>query len=81
MNLTFQQFESQLRTLGFDTVVKQKWGSSAVADGHAHPFEARALVVKGRCGRQSVLSTCHLKPGDRFEPPPAGRLRVTFSGL
>ncbi len=81
MNLTFQQFESQLRTLGFDTVVKQKWGSSAVADGHSHPFEARALVVKGEMWQTIGTLTCHLKPGDRFEPPPASRLRVTFGGL
>ena len=43
MNLTFQQFESQLRALGFDTVVERKWGPSAVAGTHSHPFEARAL--------------------------------------
>jgi hypothetical protein len=43
MTLTFQQFESQLRALGFDTVVERKWGPSAVAGTHSHPFEARAL--------------------------------------
>jgi hypothetical protein len=47
MDLTFQQFESQLRALGFDTVVEQKCGSPTVADMHSHPLVARALVVKG----------------------------------
>ena len=42
MDLSFQQFESQLRALGFDTVLEQKWGPSAVADTHSHPFEARS---------------------------------------
>ena len=43
MTLTFQEFESQLRAFGFDTVVERKWKPSAVADPHSHPFEARAL--------------------------------------
>jgi hypothetical protein len=38
---------AQLRALGFDTVVEQKWRPLAVADTHFHPFEARALVVQG----------------------------------
>lgn len=67
MNLTFQEFESQLRALGFDTVVEQKWGPSAVADAHCHAFEARALVVKGEMWLTIDGVTGHLKPGDRFQ--------------
>jgi quercetin dioxygenase-like cupin family protein len=67
MDLSFQQFESQLRALGFDTVVERKWGPSAVADTHSHPFEARALVVKGEMWLTIDGMTRHLKAGDRFE--------------
>jgi hypothetical protein len=67
VNLTFQQFESQLRALGFDTVVEQQWGPSAVADTHSHPFEARALVVKGEMWLTIGTVTRQLKAGDRFE--------------
>lgn len=67
MDLTFQQFESQLRALGFDTVVEQTWAPSAVADTHSHPFEARALVVKGEMWLTIGDLTRHLKVGDRFE--------------
>ena len=67
MNLTFEQFESELRALGFDTVVEQKWGPSAVADTHSHPFEARALVVEGEMWLTIGTQSRHLKAGDRFE--------------
>jgi quercetin dioxygenase-like cupin family protein len=49
------------------TVVEQKWGPSAVADTHSHPFEARALVVKGEMWLTIGTLTRHLKSGDRFE--------------
>jgi hypothetical protein len=42
VDLTFEQFESQLRAQGFDTVLERKWGPSAVAEAHSHPFETRA---------------------------------------
>jgi hypothetical protein len=67
MTPTFQQFESQLRALGFDTVIERKWGPAAVADTHSHPFEARALVVKGEMRLTVDGLTHHLKAGDRFE--------------
>jgi hypothetical protein len=67
MDPTFQQFESQLRALGFDTVVVRTWGPSAVAETHSHPFEARALVVQGEMWLTIGAVTRHLKTGDRFE--------------
>jgi hypothetical protein len=67
MDLSFQQYESQLRALGFDTVMERKWGPSAVADTHSHPFEARALVVQGEMWLTTDGVTRHLKAGDRFE--------------
>jgi AraC-like ligand binding domain len=70
MDISFQQFESQLRALGFDTVVDRKWGPSAVADTHSRPFEARALVVKGEMWLTIDGLTRHLKSGDRFELQP-----------
>jgi quercetin dioxygenase-like cupin family protein len=79
MNPTFEQFESQLRALGFDTVVEQKWGPSAVAATHSHPFEARALVVKGEMWLTIGAVTRHLKAGDRFELLP-GQLHAERYG-
>jgi len=79
MNPSFQQFESQLRSLGFDTVVEQMWGPSAVANTHSHPFEARALVVKGEMWLTIGAVTRHLQAGDRFELLP-GQLHAERYG-
>jgi quercetin dioxygenase-like cupin family protein len=70
MNLTFQEFESELRALGFDTVLERKWAPSEIAAAHSHPFQARALVVQGEMWLTIDGVTRHLKAGDRFELHP-----------
>jgi hypothetical protein len=80
VDLTFEQFESQLLAEGFDTVLERKWGPSAVADTHSHPFEARALVVQGEMWLTIGAVSRHLKAGDRFELLP-GQLHSERYGV
>ena len=66
-DLTFQQFEADARQQGFDEVIERQWTPLTVLDAHAHPFDAKALVVQGEMWLTVGAETRHLHAGDRFE--------------
>lgn len=47
MNLDFESFSQDVEAHGFDQVLERHWEPLAVADSHAHPFDAKAVVVRG----------------------------------
>lgn len=64
---TFQQFEAQARSEGFDDVLERQWQPNLELEPHEHPFVAKALVVQGEMWLTVDDKTRHLHPGDRFE--------------
>ena len=63
MSQSFSEFEADARGQGFDEVLERRWEPLTVLGVHAHPFDAKAIVV---CGgdAQAVgigLSPCPFK--------------------
>ena len=63
---TFQEFETEALSQGFDEVVPREWASGQVVDQHTHPFGVKALVVQGEMWLTVGDATQHLRPGDTF---------------
>ena len=66
-DMTFADFETAARALGFDDVLARDWPASTVIATHTHPFAAKALVVAGEMWLTVDGDTRHLHPGDTFE--------------
>jgi len=66
-DVTFSEFEADARAQGFDAVLERRWSPCTVLDVHAHPFAAKALVVRGEMWLTVGSDTRHLKAGDTFE--------------
>lgn len=64
---SFEAFEAQARSQGFDEVLVREWKPGQVMDTHTHPFAIDALVVRGeftlQCGGKRRL----VKTGEGFE--------------
>jgi hypothetical protein len=67
LDLSFADFEAQLRAQGFDEVLEKKYPASTVVDTHVHRFAPKALVVQGEMWLTVDGHTEHLKPGSTFE--------------
>jgi quercetin dioxygenase-like cupin family protein len=67
LEISFADFEAQLRAQGFDEVLEKKYPPSAVVDTHVHAFSPKALVVSGEMWLTVGGHTVHLKPGSTFE--------------
>jgi len=65
--LSFQEFKTQARALGFDEVLERPWPAHTVLETHSHPFALQALVTAGEMWLSVGETTRHLHPGDRFE--------------
>jgi len=66
---SFQDFERQARSEGFDEVVERNWPADTVLATHTHPFSVKAVVVQGEMWLTVGESTQHLLPGGTFELP------------
>lgn len=66
---SFAEFETRAREQGFHEVLVREWAPGQVVATHTHPFDVRALVVRGelvlRCGGQEI----RLSAGQPFELP------------
>ena len=51
---TFADFETHALARGFDEVLVREWAPGQVAGTHSHPFDVRALVVRGE-----LVLTCN----------------------
>lgn len=61
------RFDAQARADGFDQILDRDWGADELVPEHTHPFDARALVVRGEMWLEHGGQTRHLQPGDGFE--------------
>ena len=65
---TFEQFRGDALVQGCNVVLVREWPAEAVVAEHSHPFNARALVVKGEMWlRLDSGVERHLRVGDTFE--------------
>lgn len=66
MSITFQEFEAEALSRGFDEVLVRDWSPNQVVEEHRHPFAADAIVVDGEMWLTEGDTTRHLLPGDTF---------------
>ena len=65
---TFEQFRQDALAQGCYEVLVREWPAETVVAEHAHPFSARALIVKGEMWlRVDSAMERHLSVGDTFE--------------
>ncbi len=64
--VTFTEFEAEALAQGFDAVLERRWEPGTVLETHTHPFDAKALVVRGEMWLTVGNDTRHLKAGDTF---------------
>ena len=67
--MDFDAFADSMKRQGFDEVVERAWKPDTTIDEHAHPFDAKALVVLGEMWLTVDGRTEHLVPGGIFELP------------
>ena len=63
---TFDTYRQAALARGFDEVLERHWNPAQVVDEHAHPFIAKALVVRGEMWLTVGDDTQHLLAGDTF---------------
>jgi quercetin dioxygenase-like cupin family protein len=64
---TFEEFSALERERGADEVLVREWAAGHSTPVHEHPFDTRALVVRGEFWLSCGAEVRHLKAGDRFE--------------
>ena len=64
--MTHEDFMSSLRAGGFAEPVTVQREPDGFLDTHAHPFEARALILSGELSICTQTTDCHYGPGDVF---------------
>ena len=64
---TFETFAAQARRDGFNEVLERSWAPDERVPTHSHPFDARAVVVRGEMWLTVGDDIRRLGPGDRFE--------------
>jgi hypothetical protein len=65
--LTFETFRESALARGFDEVMERHWEPEQIVDQHQHPFDAKALVVRGEMWLTVGADTQHLLAGDTFD--------------
>ena len=65
--MEFAAFADRMKALGFDQAVERVWKPLTTVEGHAHPFDANALVVQGEMWLTVNGRTEHLTPDGSFE--------------
>ena len=68
-NASFEAFEAAHRALGFDEVLVRDWQAGQVLALHSHPFEVKALVVRGEFVLECEGSRRTVRAGEGFELP------------
>ena len=68
INITssFEAFEAEAHSAGFDEALIREWAPNKALDTHAHPFDADVLVTRGEMWLTCDGSTRRLIPGDTF---------------
>lgn len=63
---TFDQFEGDAHSRGFDEVIERRWSPGLVLQPHVHSFAVNALVVEGEMWLTVGADTQHLQAGQTF---------------
>ncbi len=64
---TFEEFTDAAKRQGADEVLVREWAANMETPLHDHPFDTRAMVVRGEFWLTVDGQTRHLRPGDTFE--------------
>ena len=64
---TFDQFRDEALRQGCDEALVREWAPGPETPMHEHPFDTRAVVVRGEFWLTVDGQTRHLKAGERFE--------------
>jgi hypothetical protein len=64
---TFEEFQSAALAQGYDEVLVREWAPGQVLATHTHPFEVKALVVRGELALTSGGHTRRVMAGGGFE--------------
>ena len=64
---TFEQFRDQALAQGFHEALVREWQPNQEVAVHEHPFDTRALVVRGEFWLTADGQTRHFRAGDTFE--------------
>jgi hypothetical protein len=65
--LSFEQFEADAKSRGFDEVIERRWAPGLVLQPHVHSFAVDARVVQGEMWLTVDADTRHLQAGQTFE--------------
>ncbi len=66
MTMTHEDFIGALRAGGFQEPVTVQREAGGFLDMHAHPFEAKALVLTGELSIATAAQDCRYQAGDVF---------------
>lgn len=64
---TFDNFRDEELARGADEVLVREWEGNHQTPEHEHPFDTRAVVVRGELWLRCGGDVRHLRAGDRFE--------------
>ena len=72
---SFHEFESAAHAEGYAEVIVREWPPLTLLDTHSHPFDAKALVVRGElwltvgsgADKPTQQFTQYITAGQRFE--------------
>lgn len=66
---TLEAFTADALQEGFDEVLVREWAPHHETPTHQHPFDVRALMVRGEFWLTLNDQVLHLLPGDSFRVP------------
>jgi quercetin dioxygenase-like cupin family protein len=66
---TFDEFKTAAQAEGFDEVLVREWAPGQELATHTHPFEVKALVVRGELALTCGGHTRRIVAGSGFELP------------
>jgi quercetin dioxygenase-like cupin family protein len=64
---SFADYAASLQLQGYQEVIVRDWLPREVVEIHSHPFDAKALLVKGEMWLTQRGQTRRLTAGDSFE--------------
>ena len=67
---TFEDFQADAMTAGFDEVLERQWPPGTVLDAHSHSFGIEAVITQGEMWLTCEGSTLHLAVGSTFTLAP-----------
>lgn len=63
----FRAFEAEARAQGFDEITERTWDPNVALGPHSHPYDVKAVVVRGDMWLTVGETARHLRAGDTFE--------------